>query len=1027
LNVSAFLGATVGSWQMTGDIADYYRGQPDVGGNRSDDQGYPYWGVLYEASPRSVQLETSLPGAASAINLAVPATSRQTVQYTYTTNAAAVGSMPASQYSETRITSPIKTVCSQLTDRLGQQVVRTFLDGSGATANRSTGARTYSAPASGPTVSLVQQLPNAQMNPPQTGTSPFVRTLLADGCQRLSAVTDPDTATTSFLYDSTGQLRFVQPALGPGEQWYVYYCYDALGRRISEGTVAGAWDPVSLARNADIPSWPISGSSGLSVTTTVSTQYDGTGSDPTLIGMLCSTTTNNPAPASLASAGSITVTEQFTYGLDGNLHTARQTVSGAVSANNVIGYAYNALGELVRVDLPSNCPITSIYYTYDDHGDVVAVGKTTGGSELGAFGYSAERQLQSFAVAKWNRTITYTSQGWVQSMVTSSTSGSQSFSLNYSYLPDGEMSARQASYAFTNYALAYNDTFSFDNQRRLSGASGSSNLASISYDPNGNLLSLTHNGKVSSFTGASTSNHIATASIEGGAPTALTWNARGQLVSGLGRNLEYVPDTGRTRAITTSTAQVALSYGGVQQRVVKQNLSTGAVNVYFFGDGNVPLAWRVNGKWGVLVPGPMGPIAWISDQTYTLLTDLTGSVWGAVTDTGLSFATAWTPYGTVGASYGDATLVPLGYQGHEWDTEVGLHNFHARQYDPMLCRFLSPDPRCQFTSPYVMLGNSPLTAIDPTGELSLLARIGIGLAMGGVALAGLALTVATGGASDAAAFSIEEGLAASMTAAETCSGAGAASASVTVAGASTTDAVAALAGPSAGIMGTGAATTAAGCAESTGVAAGTSVTFNATTVAQIATQVLGHTLMGAGTAGLQYDARHGRSFTAKGFGEAVGIAAATSAATALVGGVMSPFLKPLTAEMQGWRLIRTTQGIAAFKGMCTGAVGATVNTLLTNAAQHQPLYHNLAENVLKGATKGASKGWGKAGSKQSGAGAAQAARSGIIKDQTAAKFATMTASAKAPVKTDAFSTSVLAATYFVGMGWLMWGASTGGD
>ena len=55
------------------------------------------------------------------------------------------------------------------------------------------------------------------------------------------------------------------------------------------------------------------------------------------------------------------------------------------------------------------------------------------------------------------------------------------------------------------------------------------------------------------------------------------------------------------------------------------------------------------------------------------------------------------------------------YQGKEYDKDLQWYDFHARQYDPYLGRFLAADPMMQFSSPYNGMGNDPISIIDPTG------------------------------------------------------------------------------------------------------------------------------------------------------------------------------------------------------------------------------------------------------------------------------------------------------------------------
>ena len=57
------------------------------------------------------------------------------------------------------------------------------------------------------------------------------------------------------------------------------------------------------------------------------------------------------------------------------------------------------------------------------------------------------------------------------------------------------------------------------------------------------------------------------------------------------------------------------------------------------------------------------------------------------------------------------------YQGEfaEYDQETKLNHFELRQYDAVVGRWLSVDPMGQFYSPYVGMGNNPVSSIDPDG------------------------------------------------------------------------------------------------------------------------------------------------------------------------------------------------------------------------------------------------------------------------------------------------------------------------
>jgi RHS repeat-associated protein len=80
---------------------------------------------------------------------------------------------------------------------------------------------------------------------------------------------------------------------------------------------------------------------------------------------------------------------------------------------------------------------------------------------------------------------------------------------------------------------------------------------------------------------------------------------------------------------------------------------------------------------------------------------------------------------------------PIIYSGQPYEDDIGLYNFRGRLYDPVLRRFISPDPQRQFPSPFVYAGNNPIVNIDPNGEMSkdaigglILSIVEIGLAVG---------------------------------------------------------------------------------------------------------------------------------------------------------------------------------------------------------------------------------------------------------------------------------------------------------
>jgi RHS repeat-associated protein len=65
----------------------------------------------------------------------------------------------------------------------------------------------------------------------------------------------------------------------------------------------------------------------------------------------------------------------------------------------------------------------------------------------------------------------------------------------------------------------------------------------------------------------------------------------------------------------------------------------------------------------------------------------------------------------------ESKIYRYGYQGlfAEQDNETGWSHFELREYDPVIARWTAVDPKRQFFSPYVGMGNNPVSAIDPDG------------------------------------------------------------------------------------------------------------------------------------------------------------------------------------------------------------------------------------------------------------------------------------------------------------------------
>ncbi|MGB0525302.1 MAG: polymorphic toxin-type HINT domain-containing protein [Flammeovirgaceae bacterium] len=80
---------------------------------------------------------------------------------------------------------------------------------------------------------------------------------------------------------------------------------------------------------------------------------------------------------------------------------------------------------------------------------------------------------------------------------------------------------------------------------------------------------------------------------------------------------------------------------------------------------------------------------------------------------------SYADYYPFGAEMRSSCLTDMryGYQGDfaEKDQETGWNAFELRMYDARIGRWLSMDPYAQYYSPYMAMGNNPITHVDPDG------------------------------------------------------------------------------------------------------------------------------------------------------------------------------------------------------------------------------------------------------------------------------------------------------------------------
>ena len=746
LNVPAFFNALTNTCEMSGDIADYYAGQNEGLVYRSNDQSYPYFGCRYFTTPGKRIVESGLPGLTLSIHDvdSTTAAQRQTLRTGYGASSS-TDHLPAAEFYTQTFTMPSGLQSRMFIDKTQALSAVTTMDGQCNALGQTQVSQVYDDAEGSAATTLSLRLPNAFTDSPQSDPSAFVRVATINPAGQVSSYADPDTGTTNVLYNGQGQIRFVQTPLQSGETFYGYTSYNSQGLIIEEGSVNAAWDDGFLQTKVDDLSFP-SGSDGANV----ARRYTYGGSRIEDLGLLTEVVTYNPAPAADPGLGDCTITETWQHDSLGRVITAGMVVAGATPVNTSVAYHYDTLSEIVQVDLPDGCPIPGIVYGYNDQGQAVKIGTPDNDSAFAQYTWTADGHLATAVRGALTEAWGYDSSGNILKHIVN-VQGETVFEQDYTYTVDAQIASRQNTFGFDGRSGGSTVNYSYDGQQRFTAATDGSepgNCEAVSlYDANGNLWQGSAGGQDWSASYNPGTDRLQTATTADESIQGFQYRDDGRPSQWRGMAIGYDEGLGTLATISSTSGTVRYARGYNNRCLLRQ--SGQQITLSFYGAGQVPLIVWNNGVAEIAIVGPQGLVAVQGeDEIRHPIADHQQTVW-AVAD-GSGNLTAWynyLPFGAITSQGGpEAETWPIRYMGKAWDGQVGLYDFGARPYDPLLRQFLLPDAARQFASPYVFLGNDPINQTDPSGNMSTIGQVFMDIAMAVVAIAGVVLTVATAGA-----------------------------------------------------------------------------------------------------------------------------------------------------------------------------------------------------------------------------------------------------------------------------------------
>ena len=730
-----------GTGRIGGALARYYA---PGGGGQSDDDGYAFRRTRYGSSPLDRVVEQGQAGPALAIDPRVPEAQRHTTRTAYAANEDGTGP-PAGTCFQTTTTDPNGNAVLEVANSRKQVLARKTRPAAGV------GIRTaYDYTARGDMSAI--RLPNAHA----AGADPTAWTVtsLYDFFGHLVEQTSPDLGvpgdassphSTRMVYDRAGRIRFRQtPQLARAGE-IAYSRYDALGRVLEEGLVAEPWDIAVLQNLAEKdPAWP-----GDVPTWCRRYEYDGSPSNRTALLRLTA------ARSKAASADASEADEAFGYDLDGRPIQRTLTVPGFDDAARTVDWSYDGLGRVLEVGQAGPEGTFSTHYGLDRLGLVRSVGTSPGAADVASFDYNADSTVSGAQLATKKPVdlgVGYDSPGWVTSL-----GDAAMFQQTVRYTPDdthpagyydGSVAQSVEHELWSAPPVTVDRQPTYDGLGRLTRLDETASDAdgptqeTLTYDPNGNLRTVA--GATSmTYTYDGASDRVI--NTDGSNRRDYGYDLDGNVIAAVGgRQLTYDAMTGlpATGAVAGG-ATVAFTYDAAGTRVLRDAGATRTLSVPGLG-GTTVAAVEAGGDVTYYVYGPTGLLAAVGpDGMRFFIKDQLGSVRAVVNvDAEVVAAFRYSVWGAPAAVRGSLADSRFLFTGQEWDPDLGLYNFRARLYDPVLRRFYSQDPASQFASPYLYAANNPFRYIDPTGgQIELALLLIIGLIIG--AVSGLVSGIAT--------------------------------------------------------------------------------------------------------------------------------------------------------------------------------------------------------------------------------------------------------------------------------------------
>nr|WP_242054671.1 putative Ig domain-containing protein [Nostoc sp. FACHB-190] len=494
------------------------------------------------------------------------------------------------------------------------------------------------------------------------GDSSFKQMTYRASDNRLEMETLPSGETITYQYNDAGQVTS-QTSSTTGAVSFTYTEEGAVKTMTdSTGTTTYRYDSNKRFEGIDSPN----GSS-------ISYTYD-------IVGRIKTLTEKGSATATA-------YTTEYDYDAFGNLSWIKDP------ANGITTMKYDVVNRLQERTLPNGVKTT---YEYDDLDRIKSiVHKNEQGQVLASVTYERERIGEPSKITREDGSyvkLEYDSALRVEKESYYNAAGQLLNETSYSYDASGKRQVQSTS--------GGNRTFNYSTGYQLDTVTETGETENYDYDTDGRLTLIERDGKTLDLEHDSYDRLTTVENETTGETTQYIYDGQGNRVKAIEGMQE--------RRFLVAPAMG----GGLQSTDLITDGSGNLISNYIYGGGSSPfMRIDANGNAVYYLTDAMGSVIGLADgsgaSSGKFLYDAFGSILSQVG-------------GTDNDSGGD-----FRFQGQWLESQSGLYNFRARDYDPATGLFLSRDPvdiietEPESFNPYQFVYNNPYIYSDPTGMITL--------------------------------------------------------------------------------------------------------------------------------------------------------------------------------------------------------------------------------------------------------------------------------------------------------------------